>query len=195
MSLFIKHTPWHLQITKEFYFITSRTVGKIDFFDSDQEKSLLKNCLREALNKYQVSIYAWIILANHYHLLVKFNNPLLLPDFIGYINGKSAHLLLHGVSRLRRDQVTAEPLHSTDKNYRHKIWWNYWDKCLWNEKDFWQHFNYIHHNPIKHGYVKNFLELANYPFSSYQHYLKKYGQEWLDSCFESYPIRDFSVNE
>ncbi|MFH1860715.1 MAG: transposase, partial [bacterium] len=59
------------------------------------------------------------------------------------------------------------------------------------EKDMWMHFNYIHHNPVKHGYVR---QMEDWQYSSFQYYLRKYGMKWIMSCFESYPIIDFSMS-
>jgi putative transposase len=73
-----------------------------------------------------------------------------------------------------------------------KIFQNYWDHGIRDEADFWKHFNYIHHNPVKHSYTKG---MSDYNFSSYNYWLKKKKQDWIDSCFEFYPIVDFSVNE
>ena len=50
-------------------------------------------------------------------------------------------------------------------------------------------FNYIHHNPVKHGYAAN---MADWDYSSYQYYLSRYGEEWLADSFRRYPIIDFS---
>jgi putative transposase len=57
------------------------------------------------------------------------------------------------------------------------------------EKDFWTRFNYIHNNPVKHGYVKRPEE---WEFSSYQYYLRTHGPEWLQDVFMSYPVIDYS---
>lgn len=57
-----------------------------------------------------------------------------------------------------------------------QIFQNYWDKCLRSERNIWTHFNYIHHNPVKHGYVKY---NGDYQYSSYNFYKDKYGAEFL----------------
>jgi putative transposase len=40
----------------------------------------------------------------------------------------------------------------------------YWEHTLRNEADFERHFNYIHFNPVKHGYVSR---VSDWPFSSF----------------------------
>jgi len=64
------------------------------------------------------------------------------------------------------------------------IWWNYWDYCLRNEKEYLIRLNYLLNNPIKHGYVTN---LNDYPFSSFHSYLKKIGRTCLIEQFRDNP--------
>jgi putative transposase len=72
-----------------------------------------------------------------------------------------------------------------------KIWQNYWDYCIRKESDYWTRFNYIHHNPVKHNYVKR---MDDYEFSSFNFYVKSNGYEWLMSIFEKYPVVDYTVD-
>jgi putative transposase len=69
-----------------------------------------------------------------------------------------------------------------------QIWHNYWDTCIRNEKGYWTRFNYIHQNPVKHGYVQDTID---WPFSSYHYYLRTKGQEWLHDCLATYPVLDY----
>jgi putative transposase len=50
-------------------------------------------------------------------------------------------------------------------------------------------FNYIHNNPVKHGYVN---EMGDWDYSSYQYYLEKYGKEWMADVLAQYPVIDFT---
>lgn len=68
------------------------------------------------------------------------------------------------------------------------IWYQYLETIIRSEADFYRHLNYIHQNPVKHGYTK---EMEKYQFSSYKYYLKEKGKEWLADCFAKYPIIDF----
>lgn len=167
--------PPHFYQDERFYFLTAKTVNSKAFFNSTRKKNIILSALNNALKEYQFGIFAWVILDNHYHCQIKVKQGTNLPYFVQKAHGLSA-----------RD------LNSLEDIKGRKIWWNYWDKCLNVEKDFWVHFNYIHNNPLKHGYIKHFDELASYQFSSYQYYLKTKGQKWLDSVFEQYPVIDFT---
>ena len=47
--------------------------------------------------------------------------------------------------------------------------------------------NYIHYNPVKHGYVQN---PEDWHFSSYRHYLRNDGDVWLKKYLQDFPIFD-----
>lgn len=98
-----------------------------------------------------------------------------LPNFMKTLNGKSSFLL-----------------NKMDAVKKRKIWFNYWDTCIRDEKDFWTRFNYIHHNPVKHGYAN---KMEDYKFSSYKNWLDKRGAEFLSDAFEKYPVYDFTPDE
>jgi len=170
-----RHPP-HIFKENTIYFLTVRTIDKNPYFDSDQKKDIIKSCLKAGLRKHAIKIFAWVILNNHYHLLIKITNKDDLPNFLKTINGKSSF-----------------ELNKTENKQNRKIWHNYWDRCIRAEKDFWMRFNYIHNNPIKHGYIKNPDKLREYKFSSHNQWVKRNGAEWITSCFAKYPIIDFST--
>jgi len=125
-----------------------------------------------------VSLYAFVILDNHYHLLLE----------IGMTSRKGV-----GIPRIinRCNCVIAKKLNEIDGCKGRKVFYQYWDWCIRDEKDFYSHFNYIHGNPIKHGLVKDFEELKNYKFCSYSGWVKKAGEEFLHDCLMAYPVVDY----
>jgi putative transposase len=58
-----------------------------------------------------------------------------------------------------------------------------------NEYHLNQTLNYIHYNPVKHGYIKDIYE---WPWSSLYMYEHEKGREWLKENWEKYkPAADF----
>jgi len=53
----------------------------------------------------------------------------------------------------------------------------YWEHVLRDETDYRRHIDYIHFNPVKHGYAKAPIE---WPYSSFQGYVKAgiYPPDW-----------------
>jgi putative transposase len=169
------HRPPHLFLDNEIYFITASTYGKKPLFDNAQKKDMLRNVLREKASLFGVKIYAYAIMDSHYHLLIRLGKGKELAAFIKGVNGKSA------IS-----------LKKMDNSLGHGIWYNYWDKCIRTERDFWVHYNYIHHNPVKHGKAD---KMEDYDYSSYRNWLERKGKEWMDGVFERYPIVDFTKGD
>ncbi|MCH8292511.1 transposase, partial [Candidatus Poribacteria bacterium] len=137
----------------------------------------------------------WVILDNHYHLLMRITQKETLDKFLQH---------LHGASSFRLNQ--------RDRCRGRRVWRNYWDRCPRSEKDFYTFFNYIHINPIKHGKValrdgvilKGEEQIAiprarmvdlhdalsQYEFSSYPYYLRKNGKEGMNHVWIDYPVVD-----
>ena len=54
-----------------------------------------------------------------------------------------------------------------------------------------QHVDYIHYNPVKHGYVPRWQE---WPFSSAAEWLGEVGRERAVSMWKEYPIADYGTD-
>jgi len=68
------------------------------------------------------------------------------------------------------------------------IWYQYVDRVIRSEEDYYRHLNYIHQNPVKHKYA---TKMDDYEFSSIHKFVEEEGKDWVVGCFESYPIVDF----
>ncbi len=53
----------------------------------------------------------------------------------------------------------------------------FWEQCIRNEDDYQRHLDYIHYNPVKHGYVKRSVD---WPYPSFHLWLKRnvYSESW-----------------
>jgi putative transposase len=64
------------------------------------------------------------------------------------------------------------------KIYRARVWQSrFWDHIIRDQKDWNNHVDYIHYNPVKHGQVKSPLAWKN---SSIHQYYERgyYSQDW-----------------
>lgn len=68
------------------------------------------------------------------------------------------------------------------------IWYQYMDHIVRSDEDYYKHINYIHQNPVKHGYAN---KLTDYKWSSIHKWVKEKGKEYVLDCFRTYPIVDF----
>jgi len=172
MARFRSHHPPHLFIDNCVYFITAGTLRKLRVLGKDNQKEVFLEVLNKSIDRFHIDLMGWILLDNHYHMLIRLVRGQLIRNFVQNLHSNSSRLL----NRL-------------EKAPGRKLWWNYWERCMRNEADFYTHLNYVHHNCVKHGYTER---MEDYKWSSYINYLKKHSKEWLESCFAQYPIKDFT---
>lgn len=168
------HHPPHIYADDTFYFVTAATLDRARLFAHPRYKLHLQDEILELAPDYGLELKAWVILDNHYHLLFHLAEGRKLFRFFQRLHAK-----------------TATTFNEWDQQPGRQVWWNYWDWCIRNERDYWTHINYIHYNPIKHGYVQT---LREWPYSSLHGYLEERGREWIDDCWRRYPIREFEVD-
>ena len=169
------HRPPHLYLDTYIYMLTASTYKRNRLFNTDSKKRVLKNLLFECIDDFKFKLFAWVILDNHYHLLFQINKGKNLSHFVKKLHGKSAI-----------------DLNKVDSYKGRKVWYQYWDRCVRNERGFWRSFNYIHYNPVKHGYTN---KMEKYYFSSYNRYLKNRSEKWLNNRLKQYPIVDYIDSE
>jgi putative transposase len=166
----IHNRPSHLKQNDSFYFITGRTIEGQWFLRSDSYKQILLQKIQEKTVKFGYKLIAYVILNNHYHLVLQILDAGNISKFMAELNGASSR-----------------EINIADHVLNRKIWWNFYDHIIRDEADFFKHLNYIHQNPIKHGQADD----LDYPFSSYNAWVKKKGVAYLEHAFEKYPIIDF----
>ena len=119
-----------------------------------------------------VEILAWVVLPNHYHLLVQLPNFNDLSELIRLVHGSTSR------------QWNIEDSATTNR----KVWYSYSDRAIRSERHYYTTLNYIHYNPVKHLWVNSPYD---YVLSSVHWYLQDRGQEWLRHLWTQYPVRDF----
>jgi putative transposase len=164
------HRPPHLYVDGLWYFVTVSTVNKERILSSDDHFNLWANAFKGLVAEFQVEAAAWVALPNHSHMLFLPRNGPDLGKFMKRLNGRTSH-----------------ELNTLDGVRGRSVWYSYWDTCIRGERDFWTRFNYIHYNPVKHGYV---TEPEDWRFSSYHSYYNDYGNEWLGNCLKEFPLID-----
>jgi putative transposase len=66
----------------------------------------------------------------------------------------------------KEEQISKSRLRKQERG----IWQRrFWEHAIRNEEDFRRHVDYIHFNPVKHGYVQN---VSDWPHSSFHRYVR-----------------------
>lgn len=115
-------------------------------------------------------VYAWVILPNHWHVLAEVNLDVIRKLVAKLHNGKSTQW----------NREDAEP--------GRKVWHRFSDRQIRNERHGYATLNYIHANPVKHGYVK---DARAWPWSSLHKYLHDFGRDRLRQWWSEYPVGDY----
>lgn len=165
------HHPPHIFLNDTWYIITAATLNHTPLLLDEHAKALVCDRLRGLIPKFGLALLAWVILDNHYHVIFKTQRGDALPRFFGRLHGS-----------------TSRQINQRDGTVGRQVWHNYWDSCIRTEADLWTRFNYVHNNPVKHGYVQ---KLRDWEFSSYHHYRRLKGEEWLADCWQRYPVISF----
>ncbi len=145
------------------------TLNHIGF--SPQRMDSFSAALLEVFQQHSTRIVAWCVLPNHYHALVAAPNILTLLYELGRLHGRTSHAW-NGEENTRGRQV----FHRATERF------------MRSERHFFATVNYIHHNPVHHGYVQLWTE---WPWSSADEYLAQMGREEAARTWMDYPIRDY----
>jgi putative transposase len=129
------HAPAHLLLDNHPYFITGAIYGKRPLLREDPLKQALLDEMRRSFDEYRWTLEHWVILDNHYHLIAHSQQGADLPGIMHKLHGRSVHFI-------RAATQCALP-----------VWWNYWDYCPRDDRDYHIRLNYLLYNPIKHGYA------------------------------------------
>jgi len=171
------HNPPHYFKTGAKYFITASTYLRKDFLSMNEAKSILLQSIKKGFSKYSWLLEDWVILNNHYHLMVQCSDrPDSLPQIINEIHRFSALKIKKVIDDLRLEK---------------RIWYNYWDTCVTYERSYYARINYIWFNPVKHGYVNH---PSKWEFGSFYERFHN-GENDLKKIIEEYPCDRLNVKD
>jgi putative transposase len=142
-----------------------RGINKTAIFVDNQDRENFLERLHLNLNDSNCSVYAWTLMDNHLHLLLK-------------SGGK-------GLSSLMRKQLTWYAVYFNHKYYRSGHLFENRYKSIICEEDryLWALTRYIHLNPIRAGIVKTLEELDQYKWSGHSVITGNQKREWMDTRY------------
>lgn len=170
------HSPPHLDFEGSHQYLISASCYEHACIIGHSHKRMTE-CEREVINvchTFCLSLYAWCILPNHYHVLVKTDQIRDLRLALGHF---------HGCSSFRWN--------TEDNSRGRKVWHNCFERPIRSQRHFWATMNYIHHNPVHHGYVEHWQD---WPWSSAVQFLDSVGKTRALELWQRYPILDYGKN-
>ena len=113
-------------------------------------------------------LHAHVILPNHYHILLEATAIKPLREALGKLHG-----------------ATAFQWNRQEGCRGRKVFHGSAETVIKSERHFWASLNYIHNNPVRHGYVKRWQD---WPYSSAQLFLKQIGRKKAREIWKHYPV-------
>jgi putative transposase len=167
------HSPPHWIVEGEHTYIVSAAcfdhapiIGFSPGRMAECEETLLTLCAEFCLDTF-----AWCVLPNHYHLVVRTERIADLRKGLGRFHGRSSRAW-----------------NLEEKRTGRKVWFNCFERGMKSERHYFATLNYVHHNPVKHGYVEKW---ADWPFSSGREFVERLGREEAERIWLEYPILDY----
>jgi putative transposase len=125
----------------------------------------------EVLQANAGNLMAWALLPNHYHALVQADRVLDLLKALGQLHGRTSHAW------------------NTEENTRgRQVWCKAAESVMKTEGHYHATINYIHHNPVKHGYVEKWTD---WPWSSAASWLEETGRASAEDLWRKYPLQEY----
>lgn len=166
------HSPPHAFKGQGTYHLTAACLEHAPHIGHSAER-MAEFCetLLAAITPVAKELHAWCLLPNHYHLLVS------VPDLRSatWALGK-----MHGRTSFQWNQ---------QENTRgRQVWHAAADRFMRGSGHYWATMNYIHHNPVRHGYVQRWQD---WPYSSAHELLAGLGRKEAERIWREHPLEDY----
>jgi putative transposase len=154
------HAPPHPFRDEGYYLLTAANYEHARVMESPDRRTEFEKRLLAAFQEIEAGIVGWVILANLYHILAGVKS---LDDV------SAALKQLHGSTSFEWNRIDG-------LSGKRKVWYKYADRVIRGDAHYYRALNYIHFNPVKHGYVENAYD---WQWSSLSLYYEDYGRDWL----------------
>lgn len=126
-----------------------------------EQISALREAVRTVKARHPFEIVAWVVLPDHMHAVWT-----LPPGDVEYAKRWMLIKVAFSSQIPHGERISASRLRKGERG----LWQRrYWEHAIADEGDLQQHIDYIHYNPVKHGYVRS---ASAWPYSSIHRYIK-----------------------
>jgi putative transposase len=150
------------------YFFTVVTAGRRALLVGEPAIAALRQSVAEVQRQMPFSIDAWVVLPDHMHALWT------LPENDADFSSRWGRIKA-GFTRLSGLAHTSAPRQDGG------VWQpRFWEHLIRDDADFDAHMDYLHYNPVKHGYVSRVIDWRH---SSFHRCARQgfYPVDWGDS--------------
>ncbi len=162
------------------YFLTGTTVNWLPLFSSPEVAKIVFESLRFLVNENRLKDYGYVLMENHLHLIASAENLAKeMAKFKSFTARKYIDVYERDDNVFILKQLAEQKLaHRRDRPYQ--FWQEgHHPKRILDDKMMWQKIEYVHHNPVRRGYVD---EPEHWRYSSARVYAGMEGE--LEVCME-----------
>jgi REP element-mobilizing transposase RayT len=146
------------------YFVTMTVKHWIDVFTKRDYKDIIVSSLQYCQKEKGLEIFAWVIMSNHIHLIVRAKEGFSLPDILRDFKKFTSKQIIKAIEENPQESRKQWIIRGLKTNEGHQFWITgshpieLCSNVVINEK-----LNYLHQNPVKSGYV---FRAEDYIYSS-----------------------------
>ncbi|MEW4489594.1 transposase [Thalassoglobus sp. JC818] len=158
------------------FFFTVVTDRRQPIFRCQSARSLLGDCLRQCRTRWTFEIMAIVLLPDHLHAIWS------LPSGDSNYSVRWSWIKKEFSKRwLGAGHHEYEISAARRREGRRGVWQpRFWEHTIKSDDDYERHFDYIHYNPVKHGFVRCPHE---WPHSSFHRWVKQGVYPWHWACW------------
>ncbi|WP_028314167.1 REP-associated tyrosine transposase [Desulfatibacillum aliphaticivorans] len=153
------------------YFFTVVTRLRKPFLCVPENRDLLRESFKQVMTFRPFRIEAFVLLPDHLHCIWT------LPDGDRDFSTRWRLIKTHFTKNCDQ-QLRTQPDKSRERGKEQSVWQHrYWEHLIRDQNDFNRHVEYIHYNPVKHGYVGSPFD---WEYSSFKKFviLGIYAETW-----------------
>ena len=140
------------------YFFTVVTADRTPVFNSPAAVACLRTSFSSVMQRFPFVIDAMVVLQDHLHSI--WTLPEGDHDF-----SRRWRLIKTGFTKGARD-IPGLPVYVNGSLWQKR----FWEHTIRDGQGFERHVDYIHFNPVKHGYV---ARASDWPYSSFHRYVRE----------------------
>jgi putative transposase len=183
------------------YFFTVATHGRRPILINPEVRQALRKGINQVRQTMPLTIEAWVLLPDHLHTIWTLPKGdanyqarwaiikrAVTKRFLRPVSDES----LINVVRKTHPTFTGNKISASRQKRQEGGFWQrrFWEHVIRDEDDFQRHMDYLHFNPVKHGYVKN---VADWPYSTFHSLVRRnlYPANWGGNGCEDLRAEDF----
>lgn len=155
------------------YFFTLVTENRQPLLADPIARACLRHAIQNVRQTQPFTIEAWVLLPDHLHAIWS------LPDADRDYSKRRGRIKAAFSKRMNQEADWVFSRSESHQKRRESGLWQrrFWEHAIRDQEDFKHHMDYLHFNPVKHGYVNR---VCDWPYSTFHRWVKHgwYSRDW-----------------